>query len=332
MENNSDSKKPLDLIFFLKYFSACTIVTAICLHAFNIHPLNVLVHLIGACTWSIVGFAWKEKSILLNFVPQVFILSAGLLWFGGCAEKDAREVSIDKLERRDLIYTKGESEPFTGTAIDYYNDGTERMRRTFLNGEIHGTQTEYTGEGVKKSETVFQKGKLHGTSIIYNENGTKWIERPFLNGQKHGTEIWYYDDKTKKSETPYVKGQRHGAQVYFYQGIKTAEIPWSEDEISGTRIEFYKNGAKKKEERYMKGSKHGKEIEFYRDGTKKLEKNWAEDKEHGKATFYREDASKYWEIFWENGVRMSRKEWDKDGNLIKDEAGLLLRRTTTNQQ
>ena len=72
MEKSSDSEEPKNIIFFLKYFSACTIVTAICLHAINIHPLNVLVHLIGAFTWSIVGFAWKEKSILLNFVPSVY--------------------------------------------------------------------------------------------------------------------------------------------------------------------------------------------------------------------------------------------------------------------
>jgi len=65
---------------FLKYFSAATIVCAICLHALNIHPLNVIIHLVGACTWSVVGFAWKEKSIILNFLPQVFILSGGLIY------------------------------------------------------------------------------------------------------------------------------------------------------------------------------------------------------------------------------------------------------------
>ena len=65
---------------FLKYFSAATIVSAICLHALNIHPLNVIIHLIGACTWSVVGFAWKEKSIILNFLPQVLILGGGLIY------------------------------------------------------------------------------------------------------------------------------------------------------------------------------------------------------------------------------------------------------------
>ncbi|MAL86392.1 MAG: hypothetical protein CMI23_08585 [Opitutae bacterium] len=65
---------------FLKYFSATTIVCAICLHALNIHPLNVIIHFVGACTWSVVGFAWKEKSIILNFLPQVFILGGGLIY------------------------------------------------------------------------------------------------------------------------------------------------------------------------------------------------------------------------------------------------------------
>ena len=65
---------------FLKYFSAATIVCAICLHSLNIHPLNVIIHFVGACTWSVVGFAWKEKSIILNFLPQVFILGGGLIY------------------------------------------------------------------------------------------------------------------------------------------------------------------------------------------------------------------------------------------------------------
>ena len=70
----------ITMIFYLKYFSALTIVSAIILHAFNVHPWNVMVHLVGACTWTVVGFAWEEKSILLNFFPQVFILGAGLIW------------------------------------------------------------------------------------------------------------------------------------------------------------------------------------------------------------------------------------------------------------
>ena len=37
-------------------------------------------YMIGACTWSVVGFAWKENSIILNFLPQVFILGGGLVY------------------------------------------------------------------------------------------------------------------------------------------------------------------------------------------------------------------------------------------------------------
>lgn len=64
----------------LKYFSALTILTAISLHSFNVYPLNIYVHLVGASTWSVVGYMWKENSIILNFLPQVFILSGGLVY------------------------------------------------------------------------------------------------------------------------------------------------------------------------------------------------------------------------------------------------------------
>jgi|TARA_B100001540_G_C15323331_1_gene424675 hypothetical protein len=65
---------------YLKYFSALTVLTAICLHSLNVYPWNIIVHLVGACTWSVVGYVWKENSIILNFLPQVFILGGGLVY------------------------------------------------------------------------------------------------------------------------------------------------------------------------------------------------------------------------------------------------------------
>ena len=42
---------------------------------------DVFVHITGALMWTIVGIKWKEGSILLNFVPQIFILGAGLIYY-----------------------------------------------------------------------------------------------------------------------------------------------------------------------------------------------------------------------------------------------------------
>jgi len=64
----------------LKYLSATIILTAMFLHAFDMFPYNIIVHIVGAVLWTIVGFKWKEPSILLNFLPQIFILGAGLIY------------------------------------------------------------------------------------------------------------------------------------------------------------------------------------------------------------------------------------------------------------
>ena len=67
-------------VHILKYVSATIILTAMFLHAFDMFPYNIIVHITGAVLWTIVGFKWRESSILLNFLPQIFILGAGLIY------------------------------------------------------------------------------------------------------------------------------------------------------------------------------------------------------------------------------------------------------------
>ena len=70
-----------DWSWYLKYLSACIILIAIGLHTIpTTYPYNVMVHLVGAFMWAIVGWKWKEGAILLNFLPQIFILSGGLIY------------------------------------------------------------------------------------------------------------------------------------------------------------------------------------------------------------------------------------------------------------
>jgi len=66
-------------VYYLKYFSATMVLIAIVLHTLDMYPINIIVHLIGAIGWTVVGLMWKENSILLNFAPQILIFSLGLL-------------------------------------------------------------------------------------------------------------------------------------------------------------------------------------------------------------------------------------------------------------
>ena len=59
-----------DWVWYLKYVSASVILVAIGLHTIpEAYPYNVIVHLVGAILWTIVGLKSKEGAILLNFMP-----------------------------------------------------------------------------------------------------------------------------------------------------------------------------------------------------------------------------------------------------------------------
>ena len=53
----------------IKYVSAITILIAMSLHVAGITPWNSILQLCGAAGWCYVGYKWKEKAILLNFLP-----------------------------------------------------------------------------------------------------------------------------------------------------------------------------------------------------------------------------------------------------------------------
>jgi hypothetical protein len=69
-----------DHVWYIKYASAVTILFAMVLHTFGITPWNSFVQLIGAAGWVYVGYKWNERALLLNFVPQFFIIVPALVY------------------------------------------------------------------------------------------------------------------------------------------------------------------------------------------------------------------------------------------------------------
>jgi len=67
-------------VWFVKWFSAFTILCAMVLHVLGITPWNSLLQLVGASGWVYVGWKWNEKAIITNFLPQFFIIIPGLIY------------------------------------------------------------------------------------------------------------------------------------------------------------------------------------------------------------------------------------------------------------
>ena len=69
-----------DYTKIVKWFSATMILCAMPLHILGITPWNSILQIIGACGWVYVGFKWNEKAIMMNFLPQFFIIIPGLIY------------------------------------------------------------------------------------------------------------------------------------------------------------------------------------------------------------------------------------------------------------
>jgi hypothetical protein len=69
-----------DHVWYIKYASACIILCAMVLHVLGITPWNSLLQMVGASGWIYVGYKWNERALMLNFIPQFFIIIPGLLY------------------------------------------------------------------------------------------------------------------------------------------------------------------------------------------------------------------------------------------------------------
>jgi hypothetical protein len=69
-----------DHVWYIKYASACTILVAMVFHVLGLTPWNSILQMIGAAGWIYVGWRWNERALMLNFIPQYFIIIPGLIY------------------------------------------------------------------------------------------------------------------------------------------------------------------------------------------------------------------------------------------------------------
>jgi hypothetical protein len=69
-----------DHVWYIKYASAIVILSAMVLHVQGITPWNSLLQMLGASGWIYVGWRWRERALMLNFIPQFFIIIPGLIY------------------------------------------------------------------------------------------------------------------------------------------------------------------------------------------------------------------------------------------------------------
>ena len=49
-------------------------------HVLGLTPWNSILQLVGAAGWTYVGYKWNENAIMMNFLPQFFIIIPCLIY------------------------------------------------------------------------------------------------------------------------------------------------------------------------------------------------------------------------------------------------------------
>lgn len=71
-----------------------------------------------------------------------------------------RVLPVDRLFERDgLLYVRKETDPFTGTAVDYWSNGLKRVEGRVVDGKPHGKETWWLEDGRKWKEVEFRQGE-----------------------------------------------------------------------------------------------------------------------------------------------------------------------------
>ena len=65
--------------WYLKWVSSIILIIGIVLTSHNIYPINLYVSSVGLLGWTIVGFIWKDRAIMVVNLISLVIYVTGLI-------------------------------------------------------------------------------------------------------------------------------------------------------------------------------------------------------------------------------------------------------------
>ena len=206
----------------------------------------------------------KYYLIMRKLLPILF-----LLILTSCS----KEVSEENLvKRQDIMYEVNSETPFTGTLVNYYDNGQQYKSIKYKNGLTVGEFIIYYKNGgilrkgtwVETPDSYLQVG-LDKTLEEYFENGQLHIRQEWKMNAPHGLHEEYFENgqlKSKKTYTDFVINDGP-LQTFHSNGKVHEEYTIINGEIEGLLNTYYEYFSLKSETTYLDGKK-GKYKEFYR--------------------------------------------------------------------
>ncbi len=139
------------------------------------------------------------------------ILLIVLLLFVGCSKEPIKNMddltnerlragigrSFTNIPGRHTWYTKDTNIPYSGKAVQLWENGKKDLEGTFKGGKSYGKWTWWYENGQKNKKGTYKYGEKDGKWTEWHENGQKEKEGNYKNGKPHGklTKWWYNGKK-----------------------------------------------------------------------------------------------------------------------------------------
>ena len=68
-----------DLSWYIKWISSIFILVGMALTSANVHPLNLVIHLIGVSGWFVVGMLWHDRALIFLNAVAIGVFLMGIV-------------------------------------------------------------------------------------------------------------------------------------------------------------------------------------------------------------------------------------------------------------
>jgi hypothetical protein len=127
------------------------------------------------------------------------------------------EVPRANLELRDSrLYRVGETIPFSGLMVDFYESGALKSRSAVTNGLLQGLSQGWHTNGQLQVTEHFQEGVSHGVRAKWYESGARKSEGLIVEGQFHGTWRRWHENGALAEQIESDHGNPHGTSLAYY--------------------------------------------------------------------------------------------------------------------
>ncbi|MHC5310277.1 toxin-antitoxin system YwqK family antitoxin [Myroides sp. LJL116] len=194
--------------------------------------------------------------------------------------------------QKHLKYTQ---EKINGPVTEYFQDGTIKSQKNYINGKLDGQviQRDLTGN---TELLTYNNDALHGPYQKNYVDGKLAQKGNYANNEKTGSWISYLPNGDIELEANYLNGRYHNEVIHYQKGKIYTQEQYDNGQLEGQKL-VYSLGP---------GKLRLTQKEFYQNG-----------KRQGTQNYYNSKEVLYLQVEYQDGVQVSSKEFDPiSGALI----------------